>query len=434
MSKSRIVIGVQWGDEGKGKIVDLLSENADVVARFQGGANAGHTIVTGGKKSVLHVIPSGIFRPRTTCVIGNGVVLDPFAFQDELDMLSKGGVNYAGRIKVSAATNLLLWYHKELDGLREARRGASSIGTTKRGIGPCYQDKADRMLAIRVADLVDYRNGFSRLWLKLEANMANKSHELASLPSEDQIDWEQLFQRLVRVRDLFAKMMTDVSLLLANARRDGRIILFEGAQGGLLDVDLGTYPFCTSSNTTSGGALTGLGIGPGMVDEVTGVVKAYTTRVGGGPFPTEQMNGIGERLRKRGEEFGATTGRPRRCGWLDLVLLKYACRISGVNSLAITKIDVLDGLEEILVCNEYELDGHRISEVPVDMSRLADCQPVYERLPGWKGQKTKEVTTLSALPRNAQGYINNICLRLGVKPLVVSTGPDRDHTIMVNQD
>lgn len=429
---NKVAVGCQWGDEGKGKIVDVLAGDADIVARFQGGNNAGHTLKIDGEKHILHLVPSGIFRPNTVCVIGNGVVLDPVDFVDELGMLREAGVDYEGRIFISGATNLILKYHKQIDGLHEIARGKVSIGTTGRGIGPAYGDNVNRSLAVRFADLVDNRDGYSRLKAKLDANRIAKADQLKGIPKEEQIDWDELFDQLVGLADALRPMMADISLLLAQAKKELKTIVYEGAQGAMLDVDLGTQPFCTSSHVITGGALTGLGIGPRMIDEVVGIVKAYTTRVGSGPFPTELSDEIGDYLYKAGEEIGASTGRDRRCGWLDLVMLRHTLRINGVDSIAVTKLDVLDGLEEIKVCVAYMLDGERITEMPADMSRLADCIPVYETLLGWKGEKTAGLTSLDNFPKNAKSYINYILLALDTKASFISTGPDRDHIIVIS--
>jgi len=425
---NKIVVGCQWGDEGKGKVVDLLAEKSDLVGRAQGGNNAGHTIVVDGVQNIFHLIPSGIFYPHTTCVIGNGVVLDPLVFKGELDALSKLNVKWMARIFISAATNLILPYHVTIDGLQDKARGSDAVDTTKRGIGPAYRDKIDRC-GIRLADIFDDE----RLKAKLKANQINKAYLLDGLPEEDQINWDKIYQDLCGFRNIFRPMMTNVSLMLDQADRDGKTILFEGAQGAMLDVDLGTSPCTTSSNTTAGGIQTGLGVGPGMIDEVVGIVKAYTTRVGNGDFPTELDNEVGELLRKVGGEFGATTGRPRRCGWLDLVLLRHTCRINGVNKIAITKLDVLDDLRKILVATEYSLDGENISELPVDIGRLGECEPVYKEFEGWK-TSTKEIKTFEDLPTQAQAYVKFICHELNVGLLLVSTGADRKNTIMVNKD
>jgi adenylosuccinate synthase len=423
--KNRVVVGAQWGDEGKGKVVDLLSREADMVARFQGGNNAGHTIVVDGQKYILHLIPSGIIHPGKVCVIGNGVVLDPFVFIEELDTLKKAGVDYTDRIFISAATNLIMPYHRALDGFEEGQRGEKGIGTTGRGIGPAYQDKVKRT-GIRLADLFDD----DRLRTKIQTHCDNNKHMLDQLPPEQKVDCEKLMGELIAVRPIFKSMMTDTSLMLHEGHHSGAVILFEGAQGAMLDVDLGTYPYCTSSNTTVGGALTGLGIGPGMIDEVVGIVKAYTTRVGEGPFPTELDSEIGEKLREHGCEFGATTGRPRRTGWLDLVQLKHACRINGIDKIAITKLDVLDHFDEINVCTVYELDGEIIENIPTDMLRIADVKPIYKTFDGWQ-RSTEGVTSYTELPQKAREYVGFICRELNVGLLLLSTGPSREQTVVV---
>ncbi|MDD4051201.1 MAG: adenylosuccinate synthase [candidate division Zixibacteria bacterium] len=423
--KNRIIVGCQWGDEGKGKVVDLLSRDADIVARFQGGNNAGHTVVVAGTKYALRLIPSGILHPGKICVIGNGVVLDPFVFIEELTMLKKSGISYTDRLFVSAATNLVLPYHCAIDQMEETARGDSGIGTTGRGIGPAYQDKVRRN-GVRLADLfVD-----DRLKTKLETHRRTKAYLLDKLPAKDKVDFDKLYTDLVALRDVFRPMMIDVSLMLEEAHKGGAVILFEGAQGGMLDVDLGTYPYCTSSNTTVGGALTGLGVGPNMIDEVVGVVKAYTTRVGAGPFPTELNDATGVILRDRGGEYGTVTGRPRRTGWLDLVLLRHTCRISGVEKVAITKMDVLDDFDEIKAATGYELDGKVLDNVPTDISRLGDCKPIYRSFEGWKSS-TVGITSYAELPLKAREFVGFICRELNVGMLLLSTGPARDQTVMV---
>jgi len=424
MGNNRVVIGCQWGDEGKGKIVDLLAQDADMVARFQGGANAGHTIKVADKKYVFHLIPSGIINPDKICFIGNGVVLDPFAFVDELKVLTEQGIDYKGRLFVSAAANMVLPYHKLMDAVQEESRGTTSIGTTKRGIGPAYVDKVARH-GIRVVDLFNPE----RLRRRLEYNATIKADYLEG-SSDERADIKLTYDRLMDLVEVFRPMTIDVSRTLFEAHRAGKTILFEGAQGGMLDVDLGTYPFATSSNTTTGGVLTGLGVGPKMIDEVVGVVKAYTTRVGAGPFPTELIDEKGEHLRKLGDEFGATTGRARRCGWLDLVTLRHVVRVNGVDSIAVTKLDVLDELDEIQVCTEYELNSQRLTEVPLDLAELAYVKPIYRSLPGWKADSTG-TTEFDQLPQKAQDYLKFVADDLGVRILLVSTGAKREETIMV---
>lgn len=422
---NRVVVGCQWGDEGKGKVVDILSREADIVARFQGGNNAGHTIVAEGRTYKLRLIPSGIIHPGKICLIGNGVVLDPFVFIDELKMLTDVGIDYHDRIFISAATNLIMPYHRALDGFEESRRENKGIGTTRRGIGPAYQDKVKRT-GVRLADMFDT----DRLRNIIETNCLNKKHSLDQLSGELQVDCDKLMSQLADMQDVFRPMMVDASLMLHDAAKGGAAILYEGAQGAMLDVDLGTYPYCTSSNTTAGGALTGLGVGPGMIDEVVGIVKAYTTRVGEGPFPTELDDADGKNLQKVGSEFGTVTGRARRCGWLDLVLLKHSCRINGVNKVAITKLDVLDGFETIKVAVAYKMGDKVLDNLPVDMRRLEDCKPIYKTFEGWQ-TSTVGVTSFTELPQKAREYVGFICRELNVEMLLLSTGPAREQTVMV---
>jgi len=424
MEKNKIVVGCQWGDEGKGKIVDLLAAEADVVARFQGGANAGHTIVVGDKKYILHLIPSGIMHPGKECYVGNGVVLDPFAFKEEIDFLTDQGIDYKGRLWVSPATNLVLPYHKLIEDVEERSRGATNLGTTKRGIGPAYVDKVARH-GIRVVDLL----APERLKKKLDYQKKIKAKYLEG-STDERADIDRTYNELLELAELFRPLVVDVSLALHRAYDNDKTILFEGAQGCMLDVDLGTYPFATSSNTTVGGALTGLGIGPKMIDQVLGVVKAYTTRVGAGPFPTELIDETGEHLREVGQEFGASTGRPRRCGWLDMVILRHTVRVNGVDSIAITKLDVLDGLEEIKVCTAYELNGETIDQVPLDLTRLSQVKPIYRTLPGWQCDTTG-TTSFSDLPPKAQDYLNFIARDLKVDIALISTGAKRTETIVI---
>ena len=424
MAKNRIVLGCQWGDEGKGKIVDLLAAEADIIARFQGGANAGHTIVVDDRKFKFHLLPSGILHAGKQCIIGNGVVLDPFGLKEELDVLAEKGISYHGRLWISPAANLVLPYHKLIDAIQENSRGTGHLGTTKRGIGPAYVDKVARH-GIRLVDLFMPE----RLKKRLEYQRIIKQQFLTG-SSDERADLDRTYVELLKLTDLFKPLVVDVSRLIDDAIKAGKTILYEGAQGSLLDVDLGTYPFATSSNTTIGGALTGLGIGPRAIDEVIGVIKAYTTRVGAGPFPTELVDAMGERLRTQGAEFGTTTGRPRRCGWLDLVALRHVVRINGVNSIAVTKLDVLDGLEELKVCHAYELDGETTAEVPLDLARLNEVKPVYTELPGWT-EDTTGITVFDDLPPNAQAYLNHIAADLKVEICIVSTGAKRQETILV---
>ncbi|MEA1979434.1 MAG: adenylosuccinate synthase [candidate division Zixibacteria bacterium] len=425
MNKNRIIVGCQWGDEGKGKVVDLLAAKADIIVRFQGGANAGHTICVDDNKYILHLLPSGIIHPDKICYIGNGVVIDPFGLKEELDILTKKGIDYKGRIFVSPAANLVLPYHKLIDTVEENNRGTSSIGTTKRGIGPAYVDKVARN-GIRVADLFSPE----RLKKRLEYQKILKERYLTG-SDDERSNLEKTFIELEKITPLFKELAVDVSLELYKAKQNGKSVLFEGAQGSMLDVDLGTYPFATSSNTTTGGALTGLGVGPKMIDEVVGIVKAYTTRVGAGPFPTELIDETGDLLRRKGDEFGATTGRPRRCGWLDLVALKHAVRINGVESIAITKLDVLDKMDEIKVCTAYELNGKKMNEVPLDLAELSYVKPIYETLPGWSEPSTG-ITDFEKLPENCKNYLNYIVNVLNVKICLISTGAKRTETVLIN--
>ncbi len=425
MGKSVVILGAQWGDEGKGKIVDLLTEQVSTVVRFQGGHNAGHTLVIGGKKTVLHLIPSGILREGVSCLIGNGVVLSPAALQKEIAELEEQGVEVRSRLKISPATPLIMPYHVAVDQARERASGAKAIGTTGRGIGPAYEDKVARR-SIRVADLmypsglpekvrsaVDYHNFILTQWLKA-----------------DGVDYQQILDDAEAYAEYLRPMIDDVSTLLYDARQAGDNILFEGAQGALLDIDHGTYPYVTSSNTTVGGALAGTGVGACDIDYVLGICKAYATRVGGGPFPTELDDEMGEELRKRGNEFGASTGRPRRCGWIDLVALKRATQINAINGLAITKLDVLDGLPSIKVCIAYEYRGKRRELAPLDADGWNECKPVYLEFPGWD-DPTSGVREWSKLPAAARAYLRAVEELSGCHLALVATGADRDDTIIL---
>lgn len=424
MGKNVIVVGCQWGDEGKGKVVDLLAEKADVIARFQGGANAGHTIHFENKQFILHLIPSGIFHSGKICLIGNGVVLDPFGLMEELELLHSEGIKTDGRLFISSATNLVLPYHKLIDSIEEKRRGGNGLGTTLRGIGPAYRDKVARS-GIRCCDLF----APSRLKEKLEVNRKMKSEYFAG-SDDERADTGKIFDDLMEIAPTLKPLITNISILLQKYAREGKSILFEGAQGAMLDIDLGTYPFATSSNTTVGGALTGLGIGPRMIDEVIGVVKAYTSRVGEGPFPTELHGDMGAQLREIGKEYGASTGRPRRTGWLDLVALRHACRINGVEKIAITKLDVLDNLEQVRVCIAYELDGTRMEELPLDLAELWKVKPVYKDFKGWMSS-TAGLESFDNLPDKAKKYLRFVADELSVKICLVSTGAGRKETIVV---
>ena len=413
------VLGAQWGDEGKGKIVDLLTPRFSIVARYQGGHNAGHTVFVNSRKFILRLIPSGILHPGVTCVIGNGVVVDPKALFAELDELERSGVRTDGRLIVSDKAHLILPYHRDLDLLAEARRGERKIGTTSRGIGPAYEDKIARR-GIRACDLADPA--------ALEEEVRDNVTARNRLVGDTAMDWKRVFDELMEQATRLRPLVKDVSLFLARSIRDGRSVLFEGAQGTLLDIDHGTYPYVTSSNASIGGVCTGLGIGPRAIDAVVGVVKAYTTRVGEGPLPTELSGEMGNRLRESGQEYGAVTGRPRRCGWYDAVAVRYAARINGLDALALTKLDVLDGLDEIDVCTAYRCGSRTLTEFPSDLAQLEQCDPVYETLRGWK-TPTKGLRQFDALPEEAKRYIARLEEISGVRAAVISTGSERDETI-----
>jgi adenylosuccinate synthase len=417
------VLGAQWGDEGKGKIVDLLTPRFSIVARYQGGHNAGHTVFAGGRKFVLHLIPSGILHDGITCVIGNGVVVDPHALFQEVDQLATLGVNVTGRLLVSDKAHLILPYHRELDLLAEARRGERKIGTTSRGIGPAYEDKIGRR-GVRVGDLAN-PGPDGPLADAVRENVEARNR----LVGNGDLRWADVLADLRQIWPRLQPLVADTSLYLDVAMREGKRVMFEGAQGTLLDIDHGTYPFVTSSNSTAGGACTGLGVGPRAIGAVLGVAKAYTTRVGEGPLPTELSDPTGERLRDTGQEYGASTGRPRRCGWFDAVAVRYAARVNGLDALAITKLDVLDGLEELKVCTAYRWQGRTLREMPGDLSVLAACEPVYETMPGWK-RPAAGVTRFDALPGEAQAYVGKLEEVSGVPAAVISTGSERDHTIV----
>ncbi len=417
------VLGAQWGDEGKGKIVDLLTPQFSIVARYQGGHNAGHTVYVRGQKFVLHLIPSGILHPGVTCVIGNGVVVDPAALFREVDELASLGIGVDGRLFVSDKAHLILPYHRELDLLAEARRGERKIGTTSRGIGPAYEDKIGRR-GVRVGDLADMAPD-GPLAAAVRENVAARNRLVGSADRP----WQDVLAEMRRYWPRLQPLVADTSVMLDRAMRDGRRIMFEGAQGTLLDIDHGTYPYVTSSNATAGGAATGLGIGPGRIGPVLGVAKAYTTRVGEGPLPTELTGELGERLRESGQEFGASTGRPRRCGWFDAVAVRYAVRVNGLRALAITKLDVLDGMAELDVCTAYRCDGQLLDEMPGDTAQLSRCTPVYETMPGWTAP-TLGITRFEDLPVEARNYISRLEALCGVPAVLISTGSERDHTIV----
>lgn len=418
----KVIVGAQWGDEGKGKIVDLLSENVDIVARYQGGANAGHTVVVENKTYVLHLIPSGILHPDVVCVIGNGVVLDPQAFLDEVKLLESHGVNVRGRVFISHNAHLIMPYHKLIDSLKE--QGASKIGTTGRGIGPAYIDKFARV-GVKIVDLL-HRDVLVK---KIRSNIEDKNQLLSRIYNSSEMNVEEIVDTYLHFDELLDSFIKDTSLYLNQELKAGKKVLAEGAQGAMLDVDFGTYPYVTSSNPTSGGACTGLGIPPTAVDSIIGVAKAYTTRVGNGPFPTEQENEVGERLRKIGGEYGATTGRPRRCGWLDLFSLKYSAMINGIGEFALTKLDVLDGFDEIKVCVGYKYQGKSLKTFPLDLCTIEDIEPVYETLAGWK-TRISDARKISQLPKNCRFYLDFIAKYLGTELSFVSVGAMRDQTVI----
>ena len=415
------VLGAQWGDEGKGKIVDMLTPHFAAVARYQGGHNAGHTVYVRGQKFVLHLIPSGILHPDVTCLIGNGVVIDPQALFREVDELAAMGVSVAGRLIVSEKAHLILPYHRELDVLSEARRGERKIGTTSRGIGPAYEDKIGRR-GVRVCDLLGDHEALAQ---EVRHNVQARNQIIR----DSMLDWRPVLDQLVAYGERLRPMVGDVSLFLADMRQKGRNVLYEGAQATLLDIDHGTYPFVTSSNATIGGVCTGLGVPPSAIDGVLGVAKAYTTRVGEGPLPTELSGELADRLRESGQEYGASTGRPRRCGWYDAVVVRYSARINGIDALALTKLDVLDGLSEVRLCTGYRTSSGTLTEFPADLRVLGKAEPVYETLPGWT-TPTRGVTRLASLPSEAQRYIRRLEEMSGVPCAIISTGSDRTQTIV----
>ena len=424
-ARNVVVIGTQWGDEGKGKIVDWLTDRAQGVVRFQGGHNAGHTLVIAGKKTVLHLIPSGILRGNVHCYIGNGVVLSPQALVQEMDELEAAGVAVAPRLSISEACPLILAYHIALDQAREAAQGANKIGTTGRGIGPAYEDKVARR-AIRLQDLLKP----VRFAEKLQGVLEFHNFVLKNYFHQPELSYNQVMEETLALAPRLAPLVADVPRALYEANRSGRNLLFEGAQGSLLDIDHGTYPFVTSSNCVAGAAAAGAGIGPHHLHYVLGITKAYTTRVGGGPFPTELSDGVGELLRQRGQEFGATTGRPRRTGWFDAAALKRSIQLNGVSGLCITKLDVLDGVEAVKICVGYEVDGSMSDILPVGAEELERCVPVYDELPGWM-ESTVGVKTYKGLPKAARNYLRRIEELCAVPVDLISTGAERDETVVL---
>lgn len=421
-----VIVGAQWGDEGKGKVVDLYTEYADDVVRYQGGNNAGHTLVVNGEKVVLHLIPSGVLHAGKRCVIGNGVVLDPEVFIMEITKLKASGrLQDDSTLLLSESLHIIMPYHKRIDIAREANSGDKKIGTTGRGIGPCYEDKIGRR-GIRLMDLVD-KDVFER---KLKEALTERNFILQQLLGAEPFTFEEIFEPYCQFADVLRKYMADTSLILANDIKAGKKLLFEGAQGTLLDVDHGTYPFVTSSSTCAGGACTGTGVGPRDLNEIIGISKAYVTRVGSGPFPTELNDADGEKLRAVGNEFGATTGRPRRTGWFDAMVLRYAVRVNGLTGVALTKLDVLDDFDTIKVCTAYTYKGKTLTDLPASLEVFSECQPVYEELPGWKIDITK-VTSYDQLPENAKAYVKHLEQLIGCPIVLVSVGPGRESTIVL---
>jgi adenylosuccinate synthase len=424
MNKSVVVLGTQWGDEGKGKIVDLLSHDADAVVRFQGGHNAGHTLVIKGEKTVLHLIPAGILQPGVECLIGNGVVLSLKALKQEIEELEQRGLEVRSRIDISPACAIIMPYHELLDRAREAARGDKAIGTTGRGIGPAYEDKVARR-GLRTSDLLKPDS----LQDKIEPVLDFHNFVLQQRFGLEPLDLQQVTAEAQALGAYFAGRIIDVSRRAYELRQQGKQIMFEGAQGSLLDIDHGTYPYVTSSNTTIGGVCTGAGVGPGAIDYVLGITKAYTTRVGGGPFPTELFDATGKHMGQRGAEFGATTGRARRCGWLDAVALRRMIELNGVTGLCVTKLDVLDGLEELKICTAYRLDGEILDSIPIDSDRWSDVEPLYESFAGWQ-LPTAGTTEFSQLPQAARNYIEAMERLTGAPAHIISTGPERNENII----
>jgi len=427
MAKNIIILGTQWGDEGKGKIVDWLTEEAAAVVRFQGGHNAGHTLIIDGKKTILRLIPSGILHDNVTCIIGNGVVLSPAALLKEMLELEEQGVPVAERLKISSACSLLLPYHVAIDQAREKRRGKSAIGTTGRGIGPAYEDKVARR-GLRVGDL-QYPDRLAEL-LKPLAEYHN--FQLENYYKVAPIAYNDVLAELTSMAEKIVPMITDTMALLNQYYRDKQAILFEGAQGSLLDIDLGTYPFVTSSNTTAGAVTTGTGFGPCYIDAVIGVTKAYVTRVGAGPFPTELNDAVGKELAERGKEFGSVTGRPRRCGWFDVPIMRRSIQANSLSSMVLTKLDVLDNFETIKICTGYRYHGEVLATPPFDLDVLEACEPIYEELPGWQ-QKTFGIKKYDEIPEKARQYIARLEELCDIPVMIISTGPDRDETIIRSQ-
>ncbi len=422
-----VIVGTQWGDEGKGKVVDFLTEKADVVARYQGGNNAGHTVVIKNEKYVLHLIPSGVLHKKKKCIIGNGVVIDPAALIEEMDGLKKRGINIGKNLLISKNAHVIMPYHIAIDKGNENKKGGKKIGTTGRGIGPSYTDKIARH-GIRMMDLLDP----AVFKEKLSANLSTANFLLENFYKTAPLSEKEIYKQYMKYAERLAPYIADTDVIINKEMDAGGKVLFEGAQGTLLDIDHGTYPFVTSSNTIAGGACTGLGVGPTKIKKVLGVVKAYTTRVGEGPFPTELKDALGEALRQKGGEFGATTGRPRRCGWLDMLILKHAIRINGLTGLAITKLDILDGFGKLKICVGYKYKGKRYAEFPKEIDVLNNCEPVYETVDGWK-ESTLGIKDFNRLPANAKKYIRTIEKMLGIRVQIISTGQKRDEIIVLKE-
>jgi adenylosuccinate synthase len=418
-----VLIGAQWGDEGKGKVTDFLAEKADLVVRYQGGNNAGHTVVANGEEFKLHLIPSGILYQDKTCVIGNGVVVDPKVLLEELDYLAARNVK-TGKLLISSNAHVIMPYHRLLDGLEEDARGEHKIGTTKRGIGPAYMDKSSRM-GIRIVDLLDSEEFAA----KLRRNLNDKNKLITKVYGAEPLEFEPIYQEYCGYAERIRSMVTDSSLVIDETLKAGEKVLFEGAQGTLLDLDHGTYPYVTSSHPIAGGACVGAGVGPTRINQVVGVIKAYTTRVGEGPFPTELLDETGERIRELGHEFGTTTGRARRCGWFDAVIARYAVRVSGISDFALMKLDVLSGLDKIKICVGYRVNGEVIYEFPQSQKLFKACEPVYEELQGWQEDITG-ITSFEELPQAAQDYVHRIEALSETKVTIVAVGPGREQTIV----
>lgn len=418
-----VIVGVQWGDEGKGKIIDLLAKDADYVVRYQGGNNAGHTVVIGDETFVFHLVPSGILHEGKVCIIGNGVVVDPEAFLDEVEGLRKRGVNIDDNLLVGDQVHIIFPYHRVLDNLRELRRGKKKLGTTRRGIGPCYADKMART-GMRLCDLLNEKYFAG----KLESIVNEKNEILAKVYNFKGFSFDEVYQQYCRYGKLLSKYACNCSRVLNSAISQGKSILFEGAQGTLLDVDHGTYPYVTSSNATAGGACVGTGVSPTKIDKIIGVVKAYTTRVGEGPFPTEFEPEATDEFRKKGKEFGATTGRPRRCGWFDVVTAKHSIQVNGLEELAVTKLDILDNVHPIKICVAYRYMGKTYEELPVDLEVLNGCEPIYEELPGWR-EDISGASKYDDLPLNARKYLKRLSELLGTRITIISVGSKRSQTI-----